>query len=281
MKADDPLAQIINCHSIHDERQKNKLFGAQLARLSEWRLAERLLEEEYKAYPNNSELYPLLALERISMGNTIRTQNILNKIEIVGLNHYQASDQAMVAMAYKFSGNSKRAMEIFQDLTQLQPQETLWKRNFAQLTALNTPLLALEILVELSKSAPSEENLITLLNFTIDYPAYHEPYGTDAYQKLASAESPTPELLVSLARFDLARNKPEFALASLDKVISSEASTGYYKEALWLRATTNLSLENKSAAARDLLEILHFYPPSRYSSNALQLYEANHLDSFR
>ena len=281
MQADDPLAQIINSHSTPDEHHKTQLFGAQLARLSEWRLAERLLEEEYNAYPDNSDLYPLLALERISMGNTVGTQNILIKLEIVGLNHFQASDQALVAMAYKFSGNSERAIEIFQDLAQLQPEEPLWKRNIAQLIALNSPLLALEILLEISESAPTEENLTALLNFTIDYPAYLEPYGIDAYQKLANAESPTPELLMNLARFDLARNEPTFANTSLEMVLSSGASTEYYKEALWLRATTNLTLGHENAADRDLLEILHIYPPSRYSKIALQLYESNYLDSFR
>jgi|GEM_PF-4840690 len=281
MQADDPLAQIINSHNLPDERQKSRLFGAQLVRLTEWRLAERLLEEEYKSFPDNLDLYPLVALERISMGKTDESRKMLNEIEMVGLEHYQPSDQALVAMAYEFSGEPERAIEIFQGLAQSQPAESIWERNIARLIVPDKPLTALEILLDLCESTPVEENFTALLEFTIDHPAYLEPYGIDAYQKLANAENPNPAVLVSLARFDLARNEFQLALASLDKVISSGSSSGYHNKALWLRATTNLTLDNKSAAKRDLLEILHIYPPSRYSQLALQLYEANHLDSIR
>lgn len=278
---DEPLAQITSILSQSDQSQKVRQLSAQLIRLNEWKIAEVLLEEENSKQPNKTELYPLLALERISRGDINGSNEILEKINAFGLIQYSPADQALVASAYEYLGEIEKAVEIYNSLALLQPDLSIWQRNSARLTALGDPLNTLGILLKLVSNAPSEENYLALLDFTINHPAYIDPYGLNAYKNLSSSKPRSSAVLLGMARFNLYREEPSLSISYLNELIGNEGSMGLVYEALWLRATAHLSMNNYAAAKVDLSQIIHSYPPNRYSQLAIQLYEANNLDTIR
>lgn len=268
-----PLDQIILASMIEDRQIRDLTIGAQLLRADEIDLAEMVLTADDEGHPPSYQAQPLLAYIFALQGQTERTLEILTQIKDDPDQTTDPTKAIFIASAYQLAGDTEEALAILQPIWETDRQNVNIALPFAKLLEREQPLRALEIYVSLITDDHSEKPLSAILALTIDHPAYVNPYGMDAFQRLSRISDRSITTNITMARFSLARDDPQSVIALLESDRTPQA--------IWLIANANLLIGDRNAAAIDLIELMEQYPPSAFASLAARSYNNEQLGTIK
>lgn len=270
---DSPATQILLTALIDDSSISDISISAQLLRANQIDLSATLLSELYAKPEASGRAGPLLAYILALRGDAERSNEILEQVMSDKDALAIPGDTVFIATAYELNGDNTQAMAALRSTWEKDKLDPNIAIPYARLLASGQPISALEIYLSLIANEPSERSLSALISFTIDHPAYIDPYGVAAYKTLTLVQPRTSASDLTLAKFSVATNDPETALKFLENIQTPEA--------IWLKANANLLIGDRSAAAEYLIELMEQYPPSSFAAAARRTYNSEQFDTIK
>lgn len=273
---DDPYAQILHANSLQDP-SKFELITANLLRIGESRLAEIVIGAFSWEFGDLPSVKPKLAYIYALHGRVDESRLLLDAVSANGISDLTDADAALISNAYDLIGDRDMALGITEERSATDLKNQTWRRSYLKFLESQNPALALEGYTDMIRQAPNRENLVAMVNLCNNYPAYRDPFGVTAARMLFEAYPSDPSIMLVLARFAISGGEFEKANELLSAWIDKNPHGSYTIEARWLRANALLISETTPSlvAAKDLLEVIHTYPPLPYSESAERLYMDN------